>query len=93
MRKTQKIIITGQPASYGSLLRWNRLEAEMNAAPVLDADRLSRWTGPHRVNCHRRGGTSSEGVSVSWAETVEQEESKTGGMEEWGVNNICHWHF
>lgn len=54
----------------------------MNAAPVLDADRLSRWTGPHRVNCHRRGGTSSEGVSVSWAETVEQEESKTGGMEE-----------
>lgn len=67
----------------------------MNGAPVMDADRLSRWTGPHGViwsNWHRQGGTSSAGVSVSWAETVEQEESQ-GGMEEWGVNNICHGHF
>lgn len=77
--KSQKIIIiTGHPASYSSLVIWNRLQAEMNEAEMtgwVGGQVPTGWTDPR---WHRQGGTSSEGVSVSWAETVEQEESKTG---------------
>lgn len=70
--KSQKIIISWYEADSG--LRWTELLWWMLTGWV-GGQVPTGWSDPR---WHRQGGTSSEGVSVSWAETVEQEESKTG---------------